>query len=521
MDLKAVVRRSRRKLSQGRDMASQRLSSALSLVNLSGAGQGVRDSRGWTVLHLAARHSKPQTVRRLLDQGARVGEKDEEGNTPLHLAAESGNKEAARVLLHHGARVEDRNTAGLSSLHIAARAGQISTISLLLQNTHQVDHSTGPAGRTALHLAAGQGWFQVVLALLEAGASVRARATQGWTPLHFAARGGQLECVKLLASRGAGLDAKTEAGWTPLMLAASYNREDVVRHLLSKGALARLTNSDGLTAEVIAGGKGLARLAALLRGEEVRAAGDPGIGQTDDSSSLQPDAVHSENENELRVDDDDEEGMEENEKVLLEQLREDLQSRLRDEEEAEEGRTKVLAARQREREETRAQVGEAQQMEDGLRRELARVARDIEVLERKEVELRNEVATITRQQQNEKEAGRRRVREAREKLLQFVSDYREKRHNRPSGDSPPPYSPPPPPPHDKEDGVDIEAELECPICLELSRPPIYQCPEGHIICSQCRPKVTRCPVCRFVFHGTPAIRNRYIERLAMKYFKLS
>jgi hypothetical protein len=27
---------------------------------------------------------------------------------------------------------------------------------------------------------------------------------------------------------------------------------------------------------------------------------------------------------------------------------------------------------------------------------------------------------------------------------------------------------------------------ECPICFELSRPPIYQCPEGHIICSDCR-----------------------------------
>ena len=32
-------------ITQGRDMASQRLSSALSLVNLGGAGQGVRDSR--------------------------------------------------------------------------------------------------------------------------------------------------------------------------------------------------------------------------------------------------------------------------------------------------------------------------------------------------------------------------------------------------------------------------------------------------------------------------------------------
>ena len=30
----------------------------------------------------------------------------------------------------------------------------------------QVDHSTGPAGRTALHLAAGQGWSQVSSSLL-------------------------------------------------------------------------------------------------------------------------------------------------------------------------------------------------------------------------------------------------------------------------------------------------------------------------------------------------------------------
>merc|ERR1719317_169645 len=134
--------------------------------------------------------------------------------------------------------------------------------------------------------------------------------------------------------------------------------------------------------------------------------------------------------------------MGERDKMLLEQLRDDLQSRLREEEDAEESRSKVLAARQREREETQTQVGEAQQMEEELKRELARVARDIEVLERKEVELRNEVATITRQQQNEKEAGRRRVREARQKLLQFLSDYRERRITADSPrDSPPPYTP--------------------------------------------------------------------------------
>ena len=45
-------------------MAKDCLSKALSMVNLSeGSGSPMRDSRGWTVLHMAASHSKPQTVR--------------------------------------------------------------------------------------------------------------------------------------------------------------------------------------------------------------------------------------------------------------------------------------------------------------------------------------------------------------------------------------------------------------------------------------------------------------------------
>ena len=71
-------------------MASNCLSSALSLVNLTDVVRSspaqVRDSRGWTVLHMAARHSKPQTVRLVIMQGGKLGEKDEAGNTPLHLA---------------------------------------------------------------------------------------------------------------------------------------------------------------------------------------------------------------------------------------------------------------------------------------------------------------------------------------------------------------------------------------------------------------------------------------------------
>ncbi|KAL2717967.1 putative E3 ubiquitin-protein ligase sinah [Vespula squamosa] len=38
--------------------------------------------------------------------------------------------------------------------------------------------------------------------------------------------------------------------------------------------------------------------------------------------------------------------------------------------------------------------------------------------------------------------------------------------------------------------------LECPVCLENATPPVSQCVHGHILCVDCRPKTSRCPVCR-------------------------
>lgn len=38
--------------------------------------------------------------------------------------------------------------------------------------------------------------------------------------------------------------------------------------------------------------------------------------------------------------------------------------------------------------------------------------------------------------------------------------------------------------------------MECPICLESAAPPVSQCVHGHILCVVCRPKTTRCPICR-------------------------
>jgi len=65
---------------------------------------------------------------------------------------------------------------------------------------------------------------------------------------------------------------------------------------------------------------------------------------------------------------------------------------------------------------------------------------------------------------------------------------------------------------------EIEAELECPVCLEISRPPIYQCPEGHLVCSACKPLLKACCQCDTKYTDPP-IRCRFAEKLAARYFK--
>jgi len=42
-----------------------------------------------------------------------------------------------------------------------------------------------------------------------------------------------------------------------------------------------------------------------------------------------------------------------------------------------------------------------------------------------------------------------------------------------------------------------ESSLECPVCYTLPAPPIYRCPNSHIICKSCLPRVAKkCPSCR-------------------------
>merc|ERR1711915_809595 len=61
----------------------------------------------------------------------------------------------------------------------------------------------------------------------------------------------------------------------------------------------------------------------------------------------------------------------------------------------------------------------------------------------------------------------------------------------------------------------IEECIWCPVCRTEAPhgSPIYQCPNGHVLCSSCRNRLLSCPVCREVL-TLPPIRNRALEKLS-------
>ena len=50
--------------------------------------------------------------------------------------------------------------------------------------------------------------------------------------------------------------------------------------------------------------------------------------------------------------------------------------------------------------------------------------------------------------------------------------------------------------HGSNQHQDLVNLFECPVCFDYALPPILQCQSGHIVCSQCRQKLSSCPTCR-------------------------
>lgn len=196
-------------------------------------------SGGFTPLHFAAQKGSLESVRLLLDAGAKIDYATKEEGSALVVATAAGHEEVAMLLLERGANPNIHDGWGVAPLHYALHEG------LLILNAY--------ARTKTDHL----GWERknmpnLVSALLEAGADPEARVkasfsyldnkflrgnedppqidVTGATPLLLAAAAGDTTSMRILVEKGqADKTAKTDGGATLFMLAAGSGSEVGVR----------------------------------------------------------------------------------------------------------------------------------------------------------------------------------------------------------------------------------------------------------------------------------------------------
>jgi uncharacterized protein len=212
------------------------------------------------------------------------------GDDFVRSAAE-GDQKAFALFLAAGFDVNTPNTAGYTGLMVASERGRADIIKSLLD--HKADpNAAGRDGTTALMLAAENNQPEIVKLLVGRGADPNKQDNNGWTAVLKAAYQGNSKCIEILASHskleldrallvatlmertdavkalvdnGAEVDFRASDGRTPLILAAGKGNKDIVQLLLQDGADASLTDQAGQTAQAVAAEKGFSDIAELLR----------------------------------------------------------------------------------------------------------------------------------------------------------------------------------------------------------------------------------------------------------------
>jgi ankyrin len=191
-------------------------------------------------------------IKLLLESGADSNSVDPTGETALMVATRVGDLNSVKVLLDGGAKVDTTDpTYKQTALMIAVREDHADIVRLLVERGADVDLQTrtGQTPNWVLpNSVAGFGFGKgIIRGGLPADRGSRYFTPGGLTPLLYAARDGRLEPAKILIAAGAKIEHKDPNEITPLLMAIGNNHPAVAQFLIEKGAQINVSDFHGRT----------------------------------------------------------------------------------------------------------------------------------------------------------------------------------------------------------------------------------------------------------------------------------
>jgi ankyrin repeat protein len=218
----------------------------------------------YTPLMMAAQAGHSAAVAALIAGGADLKATSTTGTTPLMFAAQSGDTRTVTMLVEGGADVNARETAmGQTPLMFAAAYNRVDVVRLLLARGADVTATSKVVDLTKLSSpdeesgnqrrrpqGNGEGGERPPDI---AGVTRQYRYNElvgtsgGFAPLHFAVRQGHFDVVKALVDAGADVNQVNPGDKsTPLVVATVNGYFDIGSYLLEKGADPNLASDNGV-----------------------------------------------------------------------------------------------------------------------------------------------------------------------------------------------------------------------------------------------------------------------------------
>lgn len=187
-------------------------------------------------LHWLVWHKHIGGIESVLSKAAETeaNQADRHGRRGLHIAMAHCPITIISVFVKYMApigpvRANVRDLKGRSPLHYGVARGDAAIVECFLNGLHVhqgfLDLAIPEDGETALHIAAQTANTRMVMALLEASASVNVSNHRGIAPLHYTAAVGDRKCCEKLIEKNANSKARDNINRTPLAWALGYENE--------------------------------------------------------------------------------------------------------------------------------------------------------------------------------------------------------------------------------------------------------------------------------------------------------